>query len=69
MKRHPKWRQETPRQQIVALVQAAQGDISNVVDGGVGASRVNYVLNRAVAFLEDVQKIVSDMPEGKWDDK
>lgn len=55
-KRNPRWRQETPRAQLVVTIQAAQGHLMNAQDGINVAANIS----KALSFLEEAQEINKD---------
>jgi hypothetical protein len=66
MERDPKWRQDTPRAQLVVMVMAAQGDLMNIAAGRISEERLRIVAQRALAHLKDAQTVLKEMPEGEW---
>lgn len=66
MHRKPEWGQNTPREQLVVLIMAARGDLSNITDGVIPEIFIIDIVRRTEAFLSDAQKILRDMPEGEW---
>lgn len=61
--RKPHHKQDTPRMQLCALVQAAQGDLLNIL-GGITNPRQ---FPRTQIFLQEAQEILRKMPEGEWE--
>ena len=59
------FKQDTPRMQLVALVQAAEGHLSNI-ESGIGMSP-QVSARKATGFLEEAQEILRQMPEGEWE--
>jgi len=59
-KRDPRWRQGTPRLQIVACVAGAQGDLSNLQEGIAPDPAVSMA--RMEKALGDVQSILRYCP-------
>lgn len=64
MKRQPNWGQENPRDQARVILGAIEGDLSNMIEG-IGDSKIQ--LQRMHTFLYQVEELVRDLPEGKWD--
>ena len=58
-------KQDTPRQQIASCLQAALGDISNLIDRATDPSTPR--LRRLEDFLERAMRILEGMPEGEWE--
>lgn len=52
------FKQDTPRMQLVALIQAVQGDLGNMPE--------SPATGRCLNFLSQAQDILKDMPEGQW---
>lgn len=59
MTRKPEWKQGTPRDQIVALLSALEGEI---LVARIDAAK----MARMSSFLEDAKTILSQMPHGDW---
>jgi len=69
VKREPKMRQDTPRMQLITLVQSAWGNIHNQIpDGAMPVVPVDLeALKYAISELEKAQEILRQMPEGEWE--
>ena len=65
MKRLETWHQDTPREQIGVLLQAAQGQLLNARKG-IGS--IEKQLEISLKALAQVQQILLEMPEGSWVD-
>lgn len=59
MDRNPKWRQDTPQQQIAAISGSIHGDISNILGGIYGEipEELQVVLNRIKDNQTQIQQI------------
>jgi len=58
------WRQDTPRMQLVALTQAAQGFLLTMEH--IEPSKLPERAAQALQFLDEAQEILRRMPEGEW---
>lgn len=65
MKRQPHWKQDTPREQVVVLVQAAQGELLNLTLGYCINEKKSF--ERALKALRQAQEILHELPEGVWE--
>lgn len=66
VKSNDKWRQDTPRMQLVSLVMSVQGDISNMANIELSEKQIEKITTRSYAMLEEAQLILKQMPEGEW---
>ncbi len=64
VKRTPRFRQDTPRQQLGALIGAAAGNISVITLDNVSPEAATRLLVQAQEFLAQAQ----DIPEGRWEE-
>jgi hypothetical protein len=66
------WKQDTPRMQMVSLLQSVWGNISNIKDmfedhGVFQWHKLPEPIRTAMTHLEEAQTILKQMPEGAWD--
>lgn len=65
MKRYKHWKQNTPRAQLFTLISSVQGDLLNM-DAGITNSEQ---IPRMLFNLDQVQEILKEMTEGKFDEE
>jgi hypothetical protein len=64
---NPLWRQANPRDQLVAILMAVEGTLSNVVDGIYGKNTNGTEQTKlAMQRLQEAQSIVAGLPTGVW---
>lgn len=57
------WKQDTPKAQLAVIVMSLQGHFENFADGIT--TKENFV-QRATEHFEQLNKIQSFLPDGKW---
>lgn len=63
----PHQKQDTPRMQLVALLQSVWGNVHNVAYRHCTTPEAQEAaLERALQHLEEAQDILRGMPEGEW---
>jgi hypothetical protein len=66
IERKATWKQDTPRMQLVTLLQSAQGDVGNALSLPMSQVNKQNALQRAISALAEAQDIIRGMPEGDW---
>lgn len=61
--RDPRWRQDTPRKQMVSLCSSMEGDLSNMSEG-IGDPGVQA--ERLLDTLEQIKVLVPFVEKGEW---
>lgn len=63
-KKNPRWKQNTPRMQLVAIMSAIKGNMSEIRGNVLERTKLSNLYN----LLNEVDTLIPFLPEGVWEE-